>query len=161
MLEEKEKKLLKKTTAITLAIGACVGIDLALEKELITIDKKDKPIVGNTIELQKDSKVYTTITDTINKTNGKEAYYDSSLEREVITAYYQLEDQFIRIDINDNYQQKEQEIINKNGKLVGILTTIDLENQTPEAFYNASDIKNITEKIKNNEKVKRKTMRKI
>lgn len=161
MLEEKEKKLLKKTTAITLAIGACVGIDLALEKELITIDKKDKPIVGNFIELQRGSKVYTTITDTINKTNGKEAYYDSSLEREVITAYYQLEDQFVRIDINDNYKQKEQEIINKNGQLVGILTTIDLENQTPEAFYNASDIKNIAVNAKNNAKVKRKTMRKI
>lgn len=123
-------------------LGGLAGIGYAYENGLIKLNSgKNKPIVGTYIEVNEGSQVYRTITDAINETNGKTPYYNSSISREVITAYYQVDGAFVKIEMKEDYQQKEKEILDKNGLLVGILTTVDFETKSPEAYYNASSIK--------------------
>ena len=61
-------------------------------------------------------------------------------ERYVMSAFYQYNNEFIRIDMND-YTINENEILTKNGKLVAVLTTVNPETKEQEAYYSAEDIK--------------------
>ena len=58
-----------------------------------------------------------------------------------MAAYYEYNNVFIRVDMEKNFREKETEIINNNGKLVAVLTTVDPNTRELEAFYNAKNIK--------------------
>lgn len=146
MADKKTKEtLLKIYVGLLTSISAVAVVKYYLEDHGIEtttyVSFDDQPLIGKNIQLDEGTLAYSNITDAINKTNGQTAYYDEKYERQVITAFYQFEGEIIRVDMKDDYNEKEQKIINGDGKIVGVITTIDLENKLPEAFYNASDIK--------------------
>lgn len=130
--------VLASTSAV--ALVKCYMEEQGIEPT-IYVSFDDQPLIGKTIQLDEGTLAYSNITDAINKTNGQTAYYDAQCERQVISAFYQFEGELIRVDMKDDYSEMEQNIIDGDGKIVGVLTTIDLENKIPEAFYSASDIK--------------------
>ena len=122
----------------------------ALIADKIYTDTGKKRILGTTIKLDSDATVYSTVEDMMKNKNPKTPYYDIELDRLVITAFYNIEGEYIRIDMKGDYETKEQEIIEKNGTLIGVITTIDYQKQTPEAFYKKEDFTR-----KNRQKVKK------
>lgn len=114
-------------------------------------DRGGNILTGKKVKIDDDATVYTNLTDMINEENGKSAYYDSSYERLVISTFYQLDGNYIRVDMQGNYKEKEQQIIDNDGVLIGIITTVDFKNKTPEAFYKTNDFKRYqkVKKIKN------------
>ena len=104
-------------------------------------NSNNKILTGKVIYLDDDAVVYNNLTDMVNCTNGKNGYYDTCYERLVISTFYQVDGNFVRVDMIGNYKEKEQQIIDNNGFVVGVITTVDFENKTPEAYYNISDLK--------------------
>lgn len=159
MAEEKQKGktkgILKFTLAAVLSIAGCYTLS-EIEKQKnekpkfsnVIYDTEGENIISKKILIKNDSPVYATLTDAINETNKKTPYYDNNTERYVITAFYEFNNQLIRIDIEDNYTSREKEIINQNGKLVAVITTTDPNTREIEAFYNAKNI-SVLQLVKN------------
>ena len=114
-----------------------------------------KVLTGRKVKINEDATVYSNITDLINEQNGKDSYYDSSYDRLVISTFYKLDGQLIRVDMKGDYKAKEQRIIDQNGVLIGVITTIDFENKIPEAFYKIEDFKRQQQKVKKIKKIKK------
>lgn len=143
-----KKQPLKFLLTAVLSIGGCYILsEVQKQKEKPQpfsdelYDVEGENIVSKKILIKEGSPVYGTLTDTINENNKRTPYYDESLERYVMTAFYECNNQFIRIDMEKNFREKETEIINNNGKLVAVLTTVDPNTRELEAFYNAKNIK--------------------
>lgn len=153
MAEEKKKadttqKIVKFILASVFSVGGCYFLS-TLDKNVIetkelfsteTYTKEGNPVVGRKIQIKEGSPVYGTVTDAINETNRRTPYYSADEERYVMSAFYQYNNEFIRIDMND-YTINENEILTKNGKLVAVLTTVNPETKEQEAYYSAEDIK--------------------
>ena len=43
--------------------------------------------------------------------------------------------------MKDDHKTKEQQIIEQDGVLIGVITTVDFQNKVPEAYYRIDDIK--------------------
>ena len=144
MSEEKKYKFYKYGfITSTLCCMALIG-------DKLYTDIGKKTILGTTIKLDKDAIVYSSIEDMIKNTNPQTPYYNTEIDRLVITAFYNVNGEYIRVDMKGDYKTKEQQIIDKNGILIGVITTIDYDKQTPEAFYKKEDFK-----IKHNQKIKK------
>ena len=157
MAEEKKKenkkpnpaeKIIKFVLASVFSVGGCYFLS-TLDENVIKTEtlfsteiytREGNPIVGRKIQIKEGSPVYGTVTDAINETNRRTPYYSADEERYVMSAFYQYNNEFIRIDMND-YTINENEILTKNGKLVAVLTTVNPETKEQEAYYSAEDIK--------------------
>ena len=119
-----------------------------IEEAERTIQTDKQPIVGKEVVLNYNAPAYPTIYDAINGTNKKERCFDEKCERQVIAAFYEFNEKIIKIDMYGNYTLEEQKIIDSNGKIVGVITTVDLDKKTPEAFYSANDVQRKLDKTK-------------
>lgn len=130
------KKYLKWSAIILTASYGLVVLDTLSEKK-----RMRTPITGKVVELDYNATVYDNLTDMVKRTNGKEGYYDTSSDRLVISTFYNVNGNFVRVNMEGNYTEYEQQLIDNNGFIVGVITTVDFINKTPEAFYNISDLK--------------------
>lgn len=149
MADEKKEEGIGYRITKTLIIGYSVICTISITNELIKYAQlhpptpyaeDEKPITGTKVRVESDALVYSSLYDAINLSNGKTKYYDSNKERLIITSFYEVDGEYIRIDMKDNYKELEQQIIDKEGKLLAVITTVDLEKKTPEAFYNPNDL---------------------
>jgi hypothetical protein len=130
---EKKSKLIKYTL-ITSSLMCSAFIADSIYNAL-----GGKVLTGKKIKIDNDATVYSNLSDMINEKNGKENHFDSSYDRLVISTFYKLDGEYIRVDMTGDYETKEQQIIDQDGILVGVITTIDFVNKTPEAYYNIDD----------------------
>lgn len=142
---ENKKKSLDAATIIAIGtVGFCSLAALYCEygdniNQNIYIKDSTKKI--NAIYIEEDALVYGTLTNALTQKNGMRSCYDSAQQRFILSAFYECNNEFIRININDaDYNSKQNELIENGGEIVCYITTID--GNTPEGFYRAEDIKN-------------------
>lgn len=107
--------------------------------------KEGSPIINKTINMQPTALIYPGPDNAIYGNEGKNPYFDLTKERTVVSAVYEIENDFEII----KDRITEMTVINNGGELVAVQTKCDGE---VEGYFRIFDIKN--ENQKDNQKVK-------
>lgn len=152
-MAEKEKPKSNVGTYV-LIIGAIVTGSITITSEYLDpnpntgvyvgyeeYQNEGESIVGKSIKLKDNAYIYSTFEDSLNGINPKVSYYPVDEPRVVSSAFYEINNEFKRIDYNNlNYKMEEQEIIDNGGKLISILTKTQQNPFETEGFYNKDSI---------------------
>lgn len=137
-LKEKAETLAKK-----LALPASLILFTFLFGKDQTIKDTKQPVVGETVHIiDNDDPIYVTAYDAMNDINKKKAFYNSSYERYVVAAFYELEGEIIRAD----NKQQEIKLLNQDGKIIAVLTEVYDKNYPVLEGYLRADTVRIPEK---------------
>lgn len=160
MAEKEEKKTGLGWGGYVLVVGGVVGLittsigqaysnnpEKVFQYGHPKYDKAGKTIVGCEIILNPGTHIYTSYDAALFKNNPHDMSCPDA-QRIVKTAYYSTSNGYEYVGMDEyNYQQHEQEIIDNGGRLVVVLT-VQVDNQNePEGFFNAGDLKTKEPKI--------------
>lgn len=143
-MAEKNQKQIKKEELLTLLLIPPTILGIAkiaqeAEKNNNKTYKNNVPIVGNYILISHKAHIYENLENAINKNNPRIPYYSFEEERQIISAFYQINGNYKRVNINEDYENNENEIINNGGELIAVLT-VDPSGKEIEGYYSIEDI---------------------